>query len=457
MSVHDMGSAVSSESLRSYDWENILVGEMLLGEFLQLSPVARFIDSVPLEDLASKRCERILTAAKELSESGALARMEAVSDRLKASGAWHDGDEEFMCDVVHRQAIAGTDYFVADALRRVLADAKSRRTLRLMQEAQARIARGEDEAQVMAELDAERVEYDSSEANEGIPLLRGALDAALAERPPTIETPWPTINRKTHGGIHPGELWVLGGVTSHGKTAAAVAIANKALSAGKRVLYVTFENRESLVLRLIGASTGARLGDFFSPNPQTREAAVAAGMGAAGVFAKFGVENGMPVARILRRVSAVKPDLLIVDFVQALALHEEMDGQEGRISWLIGRAMDTLKKAANRTGCACLILAQLNERAISARDDKTPRASDILESQSIQIFSDRTLLLNWPHRFKASHDPRDYRIIVDKNKDGQHGEVRCVFIAEGGIIQEAEAAEEPETNDATGTDLWTGS
>src|SRR4051812_46654299 len=64
-----------------------------------------------------------------------------------------------------------------------------------------------------------------------------------------IDTPWTRVNQLT-GGLHEGDLWAIGGITSTGKTSMALNIAEHViLNQKRRVKVVSYEssNRDLLL------------------------------------------------------------------------------------------------------------------------------------------------------------------------------------------------------------------
>lgn len=74
---------------------------------------------------------------------------------------------------------------------------------------------------------------------------------------PAWPIPFPILNEATDGGIRPGEVWILAGYTSHGKSIYADMLADTTSKAGARVhLYMTEMTIVQRGLRLLARRTG---------------------------------------------------------------------------------------------------------------------------------------------------------------------------------------------------------
>jgi replicative DNA helicase len=73
-----------------------------------------------------------------------------------------------------------------------------------------------------------------------------------------------------------------------------------------------------------------------------------------------------------------------------------------------------------------MVLAQLN-RSGAARTDKRPIMSDLRDSGIIEQEADQILMLYLPDDGDKSQSHLTSEVIIEKNRHGECGIVRCVF------------------------------
>jgi len=136
------------------------------------------------------------------------------------------------------------------------------------------------------------------------------------ERPPTIPTGLPTIDKCLRGGLRYGEMTVVAARTSGGKSALACWIAKSACEAGKTVLYASREmNVKGLTARIQSAVAGVPVSEYegikhFSD--AERKAVLNAGSRMKDW--KLIIRRDLRTLLAVRaEVAAVKPDLLVID------------------------------------------------------------------------------------------------------------------------------------------------
>jgi len=133
--------------------------------------------------------------------------------------------------------------------------------------------------------------------------------------------------------------------------------------------------------------------------------------------------------RLLVRHTKKKLGLIVVDYLQLM----DVDGDSGRKLdrnaeiTIISRS---LKKLAKEFGCPVIALSQLN-RGVEQRSDKRPVMSDLRESGAIEQDADVILLLYRDEYYNPdSPDKGLVEIIAAKARDGGVGPVAAQFIGE---------------------------
>lgn len=208
-----------------------------------------------------------------------------------------------------------------------------------------------------------------------------------------------------------GELVVLGGRPSTGKSALADQVAWRAAEKGGNVLMFTYEmTKRDKAVRIAQQLTGCNYNDLAGL-PRDRVNAFTKAFGSIRDCPGLHVyERDVAVARLVARCrtfAARQPlRLVVVDFLQYLARLEPMVGKE-RTDEKIGRITAALKDVARECGCPVLMLASLNREG--EKDGRAPRMSDLRASGEIESDADVIALLHWPK--KSPHgleqDPHD--------------------------------------------------
>lgn len=290
-----------------------------------------------------------------------------------------------------------------------------------------------------------------------------------------VTTGYRALDRMT-GGLMPGELAILGGRPSMGKTALGLAVAARAAAAGYRVLVVSQEMRaQKLAARAIGACAQidtlalrfgrvraaegeAHDGDGFRPFNAAEGAALARAR--AEIDALPLVIDATPGATVAavrtsaRRAARVLGglDLVVIDYLGLLVASEHDRTFGNRVQEVGGIARDA-KALAVGLGVPVLLLAQLS-RANEAREDKRPQLSDLRDSGEIEQHADVVGFIHREHYYltRAAPKPRAgeaqekfsdrerlwneavlrevgrAEVIVAKNREGPTGTTRLRYV-----------------------------
>mgnify|MGYP000947038545 CR=1 FL=1 len=128
-------------------------------------------------------------------------------------------------------------------------------------------------------------------------------------------------------------------------------------------------------------------------------------------------------ARRLKQTDKI--ELLIVDYLQLMEA-DSMRGSENR-QQEISRISRSLKSLARELKIPVIALSQLN-RLVEQRDDHRPRMSDLRESGSIEQDADVVLLLHREEYFKQTpQNEKIAEVIVAKQRNGPTDTIRLQF------------------------------
>lgn len=268
---------------------------------------------------------------------------------------------------------------------------------------------------------------ESTRAEQPPQTLADAIAAANAERSEEATQGLPTGLRtldRILGGLRPGQLVVLAGRTSTGKTTLAQEIAKAAGKTGERVLFFSLEmGRAELGERFLAASslTPAGLRDL-TEREQRRRDVVGAKLAALPMEIETDPQTVASIASRARRTKRAHGlGLIVVDYLQLLTPENPREPREQQIAGMTRG----LKQLARQLEVPILVLAQLNRQAETER----PKLSHLRESGAIEQDADVVLLI---HRAIIDSDdaPRgETEIIVAKARNGPTGVARCRYVS----------------------------
>ena len=232
------------------------------------------------------------------------------------------------------------------------------------------------------------------------------------------------------GGIFPGELWLIAGRPSMGKTALAVTMALGAAERGYGTYFVSAESpNNKLALRMLAKASG--LENRNLRRGQVSDAEIKCVIkGASGL-------NGLPFwlldrerswDRIKARIRGLKLReqrlaLVVIDYVGLLSAPVP----KGERYLELGKISSEAKGLAMELNLGILLLSQLN-REVENRPDKKPRLSDLRESGCLEQDADVVGLLYRKAYYNEDAQFRDFaELDIAKNRDGATGIVKLKF------------------------------
>ncbi|HEC15735.1 MAG TPA: replicative DNA helicase [Sedimenticola sp.] len=266
-----------------------------------------------------------------------------------------------------------------------------------------------------------------------LPRLIDALDERLARGGAILglSTGWPALDKLT-AGLHPGDLVVVAGRPSMGKTTFAMNIAEHA--ALKDKIPVAVFSLEMTADQLLERQTAAiaRIGfqhlrradlDDSQWSAVTR---ATSRLAEAPLFiddtADLTVTDLRARARRLRREHGL--GLVVVDYLQL------MRGQGDNRTLEITRISQGLKALAKELSVPVIALSQLN-RSLEQRTDRRPRMSDLRESGAIEQDADLILFIYRDEVYDEDSPRRGIaEIIIGKQRNGPTGTVHLAFLGE---------------------------
>lgn len=242
-----------------------------------------------------------------------------------------------------------------------------------------------------------------------------------AEKPERLRFGIPDLDEILY--VEPGDLVIVGGETSSGKSAFCGQVAARHAKTGKGCVFVTSEmSHRQMLARITAAVTGRSVAALV--NPRT-----AADSGAVTLYQTLRdyplwFQRSFP-PRIEDAVTAIRSavarhgvTLAVIDYAQRLA-----NGDEENQERAIGAIAQTSKDLALELGIVVLAAAQVN-RQISHRGDPRPTLADLRGSGRIEQDANTVLFVYQPKRHGID---RDAEIIVAKQRNGRTGVIESVF------------------------------
>lgn len=209
-------------------------------------------------------------------------------------------------------------------------------------------------------------------------------------------TDYPELDTRLRGGLHEGEMTVLAGRPSHGKSALAMNIAFRVASTGTPVLFFSLEmSRESIVNRLLGIHGGVNMRNIQNKWQIDTELRKARNAENALKTMPFYIDDSsnLDVARITARAASFAQKhpkcLFVVDYLQLIRAHGKFSNREAEVS-TVSRA---LKAIAKDTKTPLLCACQLSRESEKEKDHYRKLAY-LRESGSIEQDADLVLILS---------------------------------------------------------------
>ena len=191
------------------------------------------------------------------------------------------------------------------------------------------------------------------------------------------------------GGVQPGELTIIAGRPSMGKTALAVNIAFDAAARGAPVDFYSLEMTDGDLVRRVladrlrvgsdklrrGQVTPAQMAELVEDARRLRHVPLT-------IDPSGGLTIAQLSARARKQKRAGKTELIVVDYLQLL----NGSRRDGRVNE-VTEITTGLKALAKELDVPVIALSQLS-RAVESREDKRPMLADLRESGSIEQDAD---------------------------------------------------------------------
>lgn len=410
---------------------------------------------------------RLYTHARELIQRGQLADPLTLASKVERDPAFADmGGMRFLVDLVERAPPASN----APDYARIIQELWQRRALAGIGDLVGRMARGRDgdipADKIIEEAERELLALQMSDRRVQLLSAREAVDRVIEElenpsSAPGVMTGIDTLDEEL-GGLMPGELWLLAGRPSMGKSALAGALAlNVALRGfhpdGSRlgVCEISGEMTEAQMMRRHITDYAFDLHGLDAPEYRNvrrrrledyeREAFLRSAHDLRELRTLYSVKRtGMTIGTLrslirrqvaLWRREGIKPGLIVVDHVGLIRPDlEQRSRTEAQTEVAI-----RLKELADELGVVILALVQLN-RSLEARDDKRPTLPDLRDAGAWEENADGVMgVYRDAYYATREQEPKkhDARIEWEERKASKIVEVLLLKVREGssGVVR----------------------
>lgn len=237
---------------------------------------------------------------------------------------------------------------------------------------------------------------------------------------------------KLFGGFSFGELVVIGGRPSMGKTQLLVNLALN-VSANIPILYFTFDLSEFLLTnRFISSYSNIAMNHILQHNLSEEENNILTGMenkfNDHKIFINDSCNNSLSAfkAHCKKQIEENGVKIIIVDYLQMMSSNKYRNNRELEISH-ISRELKNIAKDHN----VCVIAASQLSRAVESRGgSKHPQLSDLRESGAIEQDADKVIFIYRPEYYGLEMDEDGNNtaglteLILAKNRNGSLGTVK---------------------------------
>lgn len=429
--------------------ERFLLGSMLLDP-LQVESVE---GAIAADDFSLEKHQRIFNRMIDLRRRGEQVNQITLYNELDRHGeAQACGGLGYLHDLTEGIPMLPN----LDGHLRIIKDKSTlRRTVYAARDLAARcIAASDDAHEILADGEAILARLACHDARHGQwakpgDVMRGHAGGINAFLDPPkggigIPMPWPGMNAKT-GGLHRGELVILGGRPSMGKTAAELQIAAHAAAKGTVVAFFSLEMpKDALVRRLIAAEARVNHerirhgGADAEERRRIREAVQR--IDELTLFIDDSRANTAPaITNALRKLMAAQPArLVVIDHLQLMHAAGRYQTRHHELSEI----SHSLKHLAVQLDFTVLVASQLSREC--EKDHRLPQLSDLRESGSIEEDADAVLFIHRPEVYNRRD--RSLRgqaeFILAKQRNGPIGKRYMLFRHEYQRFEETTNASE---------------
>ncbi len=435
------------EMPRSHDAEQAVLGAMLLDQ----AAVAVCIEVlVTSRRFYSPAHQKIYDAIARLFERAQPADITTVAEELEKT---HDldtaGGRTYLTELANSVATAANAQFYANivfekALLRELITASTEIVSECYRQEDAVDALLDNAEQKIFSIAEDRLKSEFTVIKKLLPQTFEAIEEFRDSKGGLIG--YPTGFRELDDitiGLHKGDLIIIAGRPSMGKSALAMNIAeNLCMETNKAAAFFSLEmSKEQMALRMVCGkariSTHKIRADRISEEDWARLARASGPLSEAEIYIDDTPAMSVLQMRAKARRLAAQTDLglVVIDYMQMMSGSRYAENRQQEIAQ-ISRGLKGLAKELKIPVIAC---SQLSRMVETRGGEKRPQLSDLRESGAIEQDADVVMFVYRPEYYLSGLHPDDPKlmevkgraeIIVAKQRNGPTGTIRLSFLSE---------------------------
>jgi replicative DNA helicase len=228
------------------------------------------------------------------------------------------------------------------------------------------------------------------------------------------------------GGLHGGDLIVIGARPAMGKTAMLLNMTYNMLQGGESVALFSGEQDYIQMAQRLFSISGSVSSVRMRNGSMNQGDWSALSAGAQKLVGKPMMIDDMPAPSLDRVVRASRKwkhtkgtSVILIDYLQRMDTDTRLKRHEG-----VGANVRGLKNLARELNVPIVVLAQVG-RDVEKRADKRPGMGDLSDSSEIEKEADQVFLLYRDEVYNEdTHDKGICEILIDKNRHGPTGFIR---------------------------------
>lgn len=232
--------------------------------------------------------------------------------------------------------------------------------------------------------------------------------------------------------FHPGDYVILGGQTSHGKSAMALNMLLAAAKSGVPCFLFSLEMPVSAVMERVWSCLGGvplplvRQGPSAPLSPSQGLSLRTAQATAQALPIKINDRAGIGLDDV-RACATAAPEgsLIVIDYIGLMTPARGASAYGSKVHEVSATSLG-LQRIARDHNVTLLALSQLSRKS-DGRVDKSPQLSDLRDSGSLEQDASVVMLVSLPHRYDAGEPDTRAVLTVAKHRQGECGSVEMHF------------------------------
>jgi len=257
--------------------------------------------------------------------------------------------------------------------------------------------------------------------------IQEGLHSILHHTEAVLETGYRDLDRRLQG-FAVGDLVIVAGRPSMGKSSLMINILTNMALAGKKGLLVTLEVKpEKVAARQIAREAKVNM-KMFSDADKKRLRDAADKLDGLSIWMSDRADTPEAITALVHRVKQTHGlDVVVVDYLQLMRGIKPTNSRNNDLADI----SRSLKKIAVSEDVVMMVGSQLN-RDCERRTDRKPRLSDLRDSGAIEQDADAVLLLYRPEYYEPDNESvKGYaEVNCAKVRDGETGIIKMTFLKE---------------------------